>query len=140
MTGIAKKPIPVMTDLTQPFWDAAREDRFVLQRCQSCHTVNFYPKPWCIECGSRDLQWEGASKLGTVYSYTVSRMIAMNYPGWESELPLVMCLIDLDDGVRMYGQVTECELDAVTIGMRVQAYFVDLNEDIKVPKFRPYIE
>jgi uncharacterized OB-fold protein len=131
------KPLPVVTDLTRPFWIAAREGRLVLQRCGRCATFNFYPKPWCVECGSRDLVWMPAKGRGTVYSHTVSLSVAMNYPGWDAELPLIMCLVDLDEGARMYAQVTNCLPEDVHIGMPLEVYFEAITPEFGIPKFRP---
>lgn len=131
------KPLPVITDQTRPFWTAAREGRLVLQKCAACGTCNFHPKPWCIECGSRELAWTDARPTGTVYSYTVSRTVAMNSPEWEGELPVLMCLVDLDDGARMYAQVTGCAPEDLRIGMRVSAYFEPISDEAGIPKFRP---
>ncbi|MBA2721801.1 MAG: Zn-ribbon domain-containing OB-fold protein [Methylibium sp.] len=131
------KPLPVITDLTRPFWTGAKNGKLMLQKCPRCATFNFHPKPWCIECGSRELAWTEAKPFGTVYSYTVSRSVAMNFSGWQAELPVLMCLIDLDDGARMYGQVTHCKPDELRIGMRVEAYFEAISEEAGIPKFRP---
>lgn len=131
------KPLPVITDLTRPFWTAAKNGKLVLQKCQRCPTFNFHPKPWCIECGSRELTWTTAKPSGTVYSHTVSHTVAMNSPAWAGEMPLIMCLIDLDDGARMYGQVTDCRPDDIRIGMRVDVHFEDISEEAGIPKFRP---
>ena len=131
------KPLPTITDLTRPFWSAAKNGRFVLQECSRCATFNFHPKPWCIECGSRDLKWVDAKPFGTVYSHTISRTVAMTSPEWQSEIPLLMCLIDLDDGARMYGQVTDCRPEDLHIGMRVEVHCVDISDEAGIPKFRP---
>ncbi len=133
----AGKPLPQITDLTRPFWTAAKNGKLVLQKCGKCSTFNFFPKPWCIECGSRDLNWTDAKPYGTVYSFTVSRSVAMNFPGWEAELPVLMCLIDLDDGVRLYGQVKGCKPEDMKIGMRVKAFFEDISAEAGIPRFRP---
>lgn len=133
----AGKPLPQITDLTRPFWTAAKNGKLVLQKCGKCSTFNFFPKPWCIECGSRDLNWTDAKPFGTVYSFTVSRSVAMNFPGWEAELPVLMCLIDLDDGVRLYGQVKGCKPEDMKIGMRVEAFFEDISAEAGIPRFRP---
>jgi uncharacterized OB-fold protein len=137
MADIANKPLPVITDLTRPFWTAAKNGKLVLQKCQRCETFNFHPKPWCIECGSRELVWTDAKPMGTVYSFTISRTVAMNYPGWEKDLPVLLCLIDLDDGARMYAQVTDCSPDEIRIGMRVKVHFEDISDEAGIPKFRP---
>ena len=131
------KPLPDITDMTRPFWTAARNGRLVLQKCGRCGTFNFHPKPSCIECGSRDLPWTEVEPFGTVYSFTVSRTVAMNYKGWEPDLPVLMCLIDLDAGARMYAQVTHCAPEDLRIGMRVAAWFEPISEDAGIPKFRP---
>ena len=75
---------------------------------------------------------------GTVYSHTVSYSVAMNFPGWEFDLPLVLGLIDLDDGARMYAQVTDCQPDDISIGMRVEVHCEDISAKAGIPKFRPF--
>jgi len=129
--------MPAITDLTQPFWNAARDGKLVMQKCDNCGTVNFPAKPWCVSCGSRDLEWAEMKLTGTVYSFTISRSVAMNYPDWEAELPIVLCLVDVDDGARMYAQLTDCDPEKMEIGMRVQAHFERISEDAGIPKFRP---
>jgi uncharacterized OB-fold protein len=132
------KPLPEITAQTRPFWDAAKAGKLVMQKCGRCGTLNFFPKPWCIECGSRELAWTEVRPQGSVYSYTVAYKVMMNFPGWKDDLPLVMCIIDLDDGARMYGQLTGCAPEKVCIGMRVAAYFEDVSAEAAIPKFRPH--
>lgn len=137
MSQIIDKPLPALDDLTRHFWEGAKEGKFMIQKCAGCGTHNFYPKPWCIECGSRQLDWVQASGKGTIYSFTVSRSVAMNYPGWTAELPVVLALVDLEEGVRLYAQITDCAPENVYIGMPVQAWIADLIEGMKIPKFKP---
>lgn len=137
MSELPSKPLPTICDLTRPFWTAARESRLLMQKCSQCGTVNFHPKPWCIECGSRDLPWTEMKQTGTVYSFTISYAVAMNYSGWKEELPVVLGLIDVDDGARMYGQITDVQSEDVRIGMRVAAHFEPISDEAGIPKFRP---
>jgi len=131
------KPLPQITDQTRPFWSAAKQRKLVMQKCDRCGTLNFYPKPWCVECGNRGLDWVEVKPYGTIYSLTTAYAVMMNYPDWKDDLPVIMCIIDLDDGARMYGQLTDCAPDKAHIGMRVQAHFVDISEEAAIPKFRP---
>jgi hypothetical protein len=50
---------------------------------------------------------------------------------------VLFCLIDLDEGARMYAQVTHCSPDDIHIGMRVSAYFQPISEEAGIPIFRP---
>lgn len=131
------KPLPEISDLTRPFWTGAREGKLVMQKCQSCGTIDFFPKPWCVECGKRERDWVEVGKTGTVYSHTAASLVMMNLPGWKEELPVILCLVDLDDGPRMYAQLTGCSPEEVRIGMRVEAYFEKISEEAGIPKFRP---
>ncbi len=131
------RPLPEITDQTRPFWTAARQGRLLLQKCGRCGTFNFHPKPWCVECGSRELAWTPARPAGTVYSHTVSETVAMNYPGWSRDLPLILCLVDLDDGARMYIQLVDCKPEDVRIGMRVEVIFEPISDEAGIPKARP---
>ena len=133
----SNKPLPEINDLNRPFWTAAKNGNLVLQKCTQCGTTHFRPAPWCIECGSRDIPWTEAQTTGTVYTYTVSHVIAMNLAGWQDEMPVLMCLIDLDDGARLYGQVTHCTAEDIKIGMRVEVYFEDISDEAAIPKFKP---
>jgi len=45
------------------------------------------------------------------------------------QVPYVMAIIELDEGVRLTGQVIDCKPDDVKIGMRVAATFRKLGED-----------
>lgn len=138
MTSTPKgKPLPQITDQTRPFWTGAKQGKLMMQKCGGCGTLNFLPKPWCVECGNRDLKWFETKPYGTVYSFTVAYAVMMNYPDWKEDLPVINCIIDLDEGARMYGQITDCAPDKVRIGMRVKAHFVDISDEAAIPKFRP---
>ncbi|MBO6813433.1 MAG: Zn-ribbon domain-containing OB-fold protein [Rhizobiaceae bacterium] len=137
MSIVPNKPLPEIHELTKPFWEGAKNGKLLMQKCSKCGTVNFQPKPWCIECGSRDMPWTEMKQEGTVYSYTVSRTVAMNYPGWKEELPVILCLVDIDDGARMYAQVKGVDPEDMKVGMRVTAIFEDISEEYGIPKFKP---
>lgn len=131
------KPLPEIGDLTRPFWSGARAGKLMMQKCAGCGTLNFYPKPWCIECGDRRLAWTAIRPTGTVYSYTTAGLIMMNLSGWSDELPITLCLVDLDEGPRMYAQLIHCAPKDVRIGMRVKADFAAISEEAGIPRFRP---
>ena len=76
------------------------------------------------------------SPRGTIYSYTVSYTVMMNLPGWSKDLPVVVGIIDLDDGGRLYAQITDCDADEVAIGSVVIAHFEPIADGISIPKFK----
>ena len=50
---------------------------------------------------------------------------------FEMQIPYVMAIIELDEGVRLTAQIVECEPNEVKIGMRVKSTFRKLGEDGK---------
>ena len=73
MADARKIPSPVVTVETQPFWNAARERRFVVPTCTACGKAHWYPRAICPFCGSDKIEWRAASGRGTIYSYSVMR-------------------------------------------------------------------
>lgn len=62
-----------------------------------------------------------AAGTGTVYSFVVHH--APRVPG--RELPFVVALVELDEGVRMLGQLRGVDPSEVAIGMEVEVEFLD---------------
>ena len=89
----------------------------------------------CYRCLSEDLGWFKSTGLGTVYSFTIIHQVA--HLGFESEVPYVYAIIDLDDGARMISNVVNIDPSAVEVGMRVQVTFDDVTPEISIPKFEP---
>ena len=59
-------------ELTRPFWDAANEERLVIQNCRACDRLQHPPETQCHQCGSADnLEWRCMSGRGKIYNYGV---------------------------------------------------------------------
>ena len=135
---IPPKPLPEITELTAPFWQAAKEGRLVMQQCRSCSKYVWCPRPACTECGRDELDWRELSGRGTVYSFTIIRQIAGRVArAFENDIPYVIAWVDLEEGPRYYTNIVECPVDDVEIGMEVEVVFDPANDDISLPKFRP---
>jgi len=48
-----------------------------------------------------------------------------------------VAMVELEEGVRMMGNVTGCAPEDVRIGMDVEAYAVECEEGLAVPFWRP---
>lgn len=132
------KPLPQITPLTQRFWEAAAKKSLVVQRCQSCRSFTWCPRPHCAECGSDQLEWAEVSGRGTVYSFTTIReVVGRGSRGFEKEIPFVVAWVDLDEGPRFVTNIVGCPIDKVTIGMAVEVVFEEAGPGIFLPKFRP---
>ena len=133
-----QKPSPVVNPWSQPFWDAAREEKLVIQHCKDCGANIFYPRIACPQCFSDNVEWIQASGKGTVYTYTV---VESNSPSaFAADIPYVVAVVKLAEGVQMLSNIVGCKPEDVRCDMPVEVVFEKLNEEFKLPKFRPASE
>lgn len=122
--------------MTQPFWDATAQHRFLLQHCGGCGAHIFYPRASCPSCGSTDLGWAEASGRGTVHTFTVPRR--PTHRAFASAPPVVLAIVELAEGPRVTTNVVECDPEDVSVGMAVELTWDETGDDgIALPLFRP---
>jgi len=133
----AAKPVPEVTEELRPFFAAAREHRLVVQRCRKCGHRRFPPREICSRCLGREAEWVPSSGRGTVLSYNLMHQVY--HPGFASEVPYAVVLVELEDGGRMISNVVGCPLDGVRIGLAVEVTFEERAPEIVLPMFRPVV-
>jgi uncharacterized protein len=124
---------------TRPFWEAARQDRLVVPRCQSCGTFRLPPNAICYACQSEGVDWVELAGTGTVFSFTVIRHPL--HPDLVEVVPYVSAIVELDgvqkEGARILVNIIDCEPEEIEIGSRVEIVFEHVNDDMSTPRFRP---
>ncbi len=113
---------------TRPFWQAAREGRFLLRRCRHCARTHWYPRDVCPHCFQPGTVWEEASGRGTIHSFTIFR---------AAGAPEVLALIELHEGPRMLCTVLADDIEGLTIGQPVSVAFRAAPVGPPIPVFRP---
>ena len=129
------KPLPRQDDRDNaPYWAAARQHRFILQRCGGCGRFRFPAAQLCPACRSMEGCWEEAGRTGVVESFC--RFHKAYWPGFAQELPYTVIQVLLDNGVRMYSNLA-ADTDQAAIGTRVEVSFDDVTPEVTIVKFRP---
>jgi uncharacterized OB-fold protein len=126
---------PPVSDATQPYWDATRERRLVLQWCTSCDAPVWYPREICPGCLGDDLTWREASGAAEVYAFAVHHR--PGNPTMEDRVPYVVALVELAEGVRMMTNIIGCDHAEVRVGMPVQLTWEALTDGRHLPQFEP---
>lgn len=130
-----RRPRPRPTEVTQPFWSATAEGRFLIQRCDGCGTAQFYPKVSCTTCGSLQLSWEDASGRGTVFTFSIARR--PTHPAFNEAGDYVVAIVELAEGPKVTTNIVGCDPEEVEVGQAVEVVFEDVGEDgIALPLFR----
>jgi uncharacterized OB-fold protein len=106
------KTAPSPTQLSAPFWRAAAEGRFLLQRT-STGVCQFFPRPLGLE-GLGDTEWVEASGSGCLVAFTECHVAA---PGFDGELPYIMGIVRLEESPRVLAQVVGATLEQLSVGL-----------------------
>jgi uncharacterized OB-fold protein len=130
-----QRPLPTPDRDSEFFWESARRQELVLQQCADCQKFRFYPRSVCPHCLSDRFEWRRASGHGVVYSFTVIHRPPT--PAFREQVPYVLALIDLAEGVRMMSNIVGCDPQEVAMGMPVEVTFEELTAEITLPVFKP---
>lgn len=103
-----------------------------MQRCEDCGVVAFYPAYVCPECTSRNLTWVPVSGKGTVYTFTVAPKSS-----FDTEGPMIVALIQLEEGAMMTSNIVNVDSSSVHIGMKVRVRYEAVSDDVTLPLFEP---
>ena len=136
MTTRRQKSLPTPTPETAPYWEGCKQHQLRIQHCNGCQQYYFYPRPFCPNCFSEDVEWRTVSGRGTLHTYVISQRAA---PGFEDETPYVIAVVKLDEGPHMMSNIVNVEAkpENLPAGLPVEVVFTDVNDTVTIPKFQP---
>ena len=124
---------PSPTDISRPFWDGCRDRRLLMQKCEDCGTLNYYPVYICSACMSDRLAWTELSGRGRVHSVTVVHRPAA--PAFAAATPYAVALIEVEEGPIMMSNIVGPNALQTRIDDQVEVVFEDVG-DVTLPRFR----
>lgn len=126
--------LPSRSPETENFWDACNRNVFLVQRCRRCQQTQYHYRAVCAHCWSSDLEDLEATGRGTVWTYSVVRR--NRSPVFAEKVPYVVALIQLEEGVSVFGNVVDCDPEEVEIGRDVTLAFAIAEDGQHIPVFR----
>ncbi len=130
------RPVPEPDPDSAPFWEGVNQGKLLVQRCSSCARHRFPPGEVCPHCLSREADWAEVSGRGRVCSWIVVRH-PIPREMFADEIPYVVALIDLDEGVRIASNLVEISPEIVRDGMAVEVLFRRSGNNRQLHAFRP---
>lgn len=131
MSGAKERsiPAPMSSPDTEPFWEAAKQGRFMVKGCTACGKNHWYPRAICPHCFSDRTEWRESKGTGTIYSVSVMKRAPEIY---------AIAYVTLDDGPTMMTNIVDCDWDSLAIGQRVQVTWRPTKDDgPPYPQFKP---
>jgi uncharacterized OB-fold protein/acyl dehydratase len=124
---------PASSRDTKFFWDGVNAHELRIQK-RPDGTLQHPPVPALWQDKDAPIDYVVASGKGTVFSFVVHH--APKVPG--RTLPFVIALVELEEGVRMLGELRNIDPAAVEIGMPVRALYIDFPGNDIGPEWTLY--
>lgn len=130
----AMRPVPQPDDASAPFWEACARHELLLQRCAACKTFRHPPRPACPSCTSFDVEWVPASGRARVWSWVIAHPPVL--PAFAEKAPYNVVVVELEEGVRMIGNLLDVANDEIAEGMDVVVAWDDVEDDVALAAWR----
>jgi len=124
---------PASSRDTAFFWEGVAAHELRIQR-RPDGTLQHPPVPAVWQDKEKPIDYVVAGGKGSVYSFVVHH--APKVPG--RTLPFVIALVELEEGVRMLGELRNVDHTDVTIGMPVHATYIDFPAGDAGPEWTLY--
>ena len=131
-TAAPARPKPPVNPDNQFFWDGVEAGELLIQRCAQCGQLRHPPRPMCGACQSTESDTVRSTGRGRIYSYAVHHHPPL--PGID--LPLVVVLVELEEGTRIVSSLVDAGPDAVAVGQAVELTFREVGDELTLPVFR----
>lgn len=124
---------PAVSKDTQFFWDGVNAHELRIQK-RPDGTLQHPPVPAVWQDKAAPVDYVVAAGTGTVFSYVVHH--APQIPGRTT--PFVIALVELEEGVRMLGELRNVDPAGVDIGMPVRVTYIDFPAGESGPAWTLY--
>lgn len=127
------RPAPTYNQDQAWFWEGLKARELRIQRFPGTGTLIHPPANSNPESGSFDYDWVVASGQASLYSWA-----APHYPQVPAfDYPLIVGLVELEEGVRMVSNIVGCTRDDLEIGMPLELCWLDTPDGHTLHQFRP---
>jgi uncharacterized protein len=109
--GMMGDKIPIREGLFSDRGDGA----LLGSKCKACGRIYFPKASFCYDCLEKNMEEVVLSRRGRLYSYTVGRM-----PSTHFQPPYALGLIDLPEGIRIFGPLATKEDTTFEVGMEME--------------------
>ena len=108
------------------YWrECPQRYRMEAAKCTGCGKVFFPPRLICDACQGETFEPVVLPDNGTLLSYTSITVPASNF---KDEAPVSYGVIELENGVRLSAQITDCTDDELKVGVPVRIEFRKVQE------------
>ena len=142
-TSSSSPLLPVIDDVSRPFFEGARRGELRVQRCVDTGRLLFPPRLHSPFGGRRPPEWIRVSGRGTIWSFVVPHPPLLPPFDAMRRYNVVLVALDEDPHLRLVGNLVarvggpldEVDADSIAIGEAVRAVFEPVTDEIHLLRF-----
>ncbi|QGA68955.1 Zn-ribbon domain-containing OB-fold protein [Sulfolobus sp. E11-6] len=116
-----------LNEIIQTYFDYFNKEKLPYMKCNTCGNVFYYPRTVCPRCLSINLSILESKGEGEIYSET-------KFANEKGQV-IVVGLVKLDEGFKMYANIFSRNIEEVDINKRVKVIFREVIGGQKFPFF-----
>ena len=118
------------------------EKRLMGVGCRSCGRLFAVPRPICVSCRGRDLEWRQFSGKATLSTFTCISIVpvAMGAKGYGRDNPYCTGIVTLEEGPRLSARIVGVDGNNpqdIKTGMDLMVDLDEIDSEGPSPVFRP---
>jgi uncharacterized OB-fold protein len=124
------------------FYAYLKEGQLMGVRCRTCGQLTSTPRPLCLFCHSRDVEWHKFSGKGRLTTYTCISIVpvSMGQRGFGRNNPYCTGVVTLEEGPRISARILGVDAtnpQAIQTGMDLVLDLTELDPGKPTVAFRP---
>jgi uncharacterized protein len=100
--------------------------RLEAAKCKKCGAISFPPRLICPGCKAREFETIILADKGKISTYTIIRVAPQPF---VDQAPYAVGIVELDDGVRLTGQIVDFNFEDLKTGARVKIEFRKIYQE-----------
>lgn len=102
--------------------------RLEAAKCRKCGKIAFPARLICSDCGHKEFEKINLSGKGKLLTHTIIRTAP---EGFEDIAPYAVGIVEMEEGVGVMGQVTDCDPEELKTGDTLVTKFRRMSEEGK---------
>lgn len=95
-------------------------------KCKECGKIVFPRRLICPVCGHREFEKIILPDTGKLVTFSVIRVAPSQF---TDEAPYAIGIAELINGVKLFAQISDCDVDSLKVGMEVRIEFRRIQTD-----------
>ncbi len=118
---------------TGAFQQFVNEKKIMMAKCKKCGALYLPPRPICMKCSSKDIEWVESKGKGKLAAYTAIAVgtTFMISEGYDRNNPYCTGVVQLDEGPRLTARIHGFDTknpDKIKVGTPLTVEYLDRGQ------------